>query len=211
MYAPSLGYAQMRPKGVESNHFAYHLEQLLRAGLVVKNDRSYTLTTEGMALADRVSHADMSVRKQPHIVTTVCVTNEAGETALFKHAFHPYMGLLGFPQGRTHYDESVLTSAQRELFEKSGLDAVDLSHRGDVYIHATKQGVDISKILAHVFSGSVKGQPELTTVNKQKGSCSWGNADALETDQCMPGFKEIQRLLANDDGFFFAEIEAELR
>lgn len=210
MYAPSLNYAQMRPKGVESNHFAYHLEQLLKAGLVTKTDRKYMLTAEGMALADRVSHQDMLVRKQAHIVTTICVTNDAGQTVLFEHAFHPYLGLMGFPQGRVHYDEHIAEAAQRELFEKTGLDDVDLTMRGTAYIHATKDGVDISKLMTYVFTGVIEGTPALTSVDKQKGVSVWGDAASLEDKRCMPGLKQIQELLEANQDLFFAEIEAEL-
>lgn len=210
MYAPSLNYAQMRPKGVESNHFAYHLEQLLKAGLVTKSDRKYLLTAEGMALADRVSHQDMLVRKQAHIVTSICVTNDAGQTILFKHGFHPYLGLFGFPQGRVHYDEHIAEAAQRELFEKTGLDDIELVHRGSAYIHTTKEGVDISKLLAHVFTGTVKSTPELASSDKQKGTSSWGDATKLAAGECMPGFKHILKLLGANQSLFFAEIDAEL-
>jgi len=210
MYAPSLSYAQMRPKGVESNHFAYHLEQLLKTGLVAKTDRKYTLTAEGMALADRVSHQDMLVRKQAHIVTSVCITNDAGQMILFKHAFHPYLGLMGLPQGRVHYDEHITEAAERELLEKTGLDDVELTHRGTAYIHTAKDGVDLSKLLAHVFTGTLKGTPELSSTDKQKGAPSWRDPSTLTDSQCMPGFRQILKLLDGNQTLFFAEIEAAL-
>lgn len=209
MYAPSLTYAQMRPKGVESNHFAYHLDQLVHAGLVAKQDRNYSLTNEGMALADRVSHADTTERKQAQIVTSICITNDAGQTLLFKHVFQPYLGLYGFPQGRVHYDEQIAQAASRELSEKTGLTDVALTHRGMVYIHATKGGEDISKLLAHVFTGTVAGTPVLMS-DSQKGTCSWEDAAKFTESQCMPGCKQIQKLLDESDGLFFAEIETEI-
>jgi ADP-ribose pyrophosphatase YjhB (NUDIX family) len=210
MYAPSLNYAQMRPKGVESNHFAYHLEQLLKAGLVAKSDRKYSLTAEGMALADRVSHQDMLVRKQTHIVTSILVTNDAGQMVLFKHGFHPYLDLMGLPQGRVHYDEHVTEAAQRELFEKTGLDDIELIHRGMAYVHTTKDDVDLSKLLAHVFTGTLKGTPELSSTNKQKGVSSWQDPSKLADSQCMPGFRQILKLVDTNQTLFFAEIEAKL-
>ncbi len=210
MHAPSLTYAQMRPKGVESNHFAYHLEQLVKGGLIAKTDRNYTLTIEGMALADRVSHTDMTVRKQPHIVTTIHLTNGVGQVLLFKHLFQPYIDLVGFPQGRIHYDEHIGQAAARELFEKSGLQDIELKHRGVVYVHATRQGNDISKILAHVFSGAVAGAPKVTSAHPQKGSCTWQDIATLSEQQCMPGFGQIKKLVDTSDDLFFSEIEVEM-
>jgi ADP-ribose pyrophosphatase YjhB (NUDIX family) len=193
MFATSLGYAQMRPEGVESNHFAYHLDQLLHAGLIAKQDRKYFLTPEGLALADRVSHDNMLVRTQPQIVTAAHITNAAGQTLLFKHTFQPYLGLSGFPQGRLHYDEHVAEAAARELQEKTGLAGIKLKHRGIAYIEATKEETSIGKLLLHVFSGSM-----------------WGDASALKPEQCMPGFIAIQELLSAHKGFFFAELSETL-
>lgn len=211
MHAPSLTYAQMRPKGVESNHFAYHLEQLVKAGIIAKSDRSYTLTTEGLALADRVSHGDMAIRKQPHIVTTIHITNSQGQVLLFRHAFQPYIDMIGFPQGRTHYDERVGQAASRELFEKTGLQDVELSQRGIVYISAARGGQNISKIIAHVFSGAAEDGQETALVNPQQGACAWYDWTSLKAARCMPGFWQLKTLLDTSDGFFFAEIEDELR
>jgi ADP-ribose pyrophosphatase YjhB (NUDIX family) len=209
MHSPALNYAKLRPTGVESNHFAYHLEQLIKAGLVVKSGQGYNLTHEGSALADRVSHADVAVRKQPHIVTTMCITNESGQSALFEHSFQPYLGVVGFPQGRLHYDEHIQEAAVRELHEKTGLEGVELTHRGMVYIHASRQGADISKLLAHVFTGSVKGMPELTCQDPRKGTAFWSDAAEMKGKH-MPGFHEIRRLLEESGSLFFEEIETEL-
>jgi 8-oxo-dGTP pyrophosphatase MutT (NUDIX family) len=211
MHATTLNYAQMRPKGVESNHFAYHLDQLVQAKLVIKQDRSYSLTTEGLALVDRVSHDNITVRKQPHIVTSICITNDAGQTLLFKHAFQPYLNLVGFVQGRLHFEETIAEAARRELLEKTGLQDIKLTHRGMAYIHATKQGASISKILVHDFEGTVKGTPPLISNDPQKGTPTWGDATAYAEHECMPGFGEINKLLNQSTRLFFAEIETEMK
>jgi len=208
-YAPILTYAQLRPKGIESNHFAYHLEQLIKAGYITKQIDGYTLTADGLAFADRASHNNMTVRKQPHIVTTVHLTNDLGQILVFTHAFQPYLGLSGYPQGRTHFEENVAQAAQRELTEKSGLTGIPLTHRGMLYI-TTLQDTTISKILSHVFSGSVRGTPELIHQNPQRGHASWEDEQTLSQKACMPGFWQIKGLLDTNTGLFFAEIECDI-
>ncbi|HEX9153429.1 MAG TPA: hypothetical protein VF809_01275, partial [Candidatus Saccharimonadales bacterium] len=69
LYAKECNYAAMRPKGVESNHFAYHLEQLIKDRLIIKQDKSYSLSPLGLSLIDRLSQEKMVERLQPHIVT----------------------------------------------------------------------------------------------------------------------------------------------
>jgi ADP-ribose pyrophosphatase YjhB (NUDIX family) len=210
MHAPTLSYARLRPNGVESNHFAYHLDQLIRARLVVKQDRNYSLTPEGLHHADRASHATVAVRKQPHIVTTILINNDAGQTVLFTHAFQPYLGYVGFPQGRAHYDETIAEAASRELFEKTGLQNVPLEHRGMVYVSAVKEGETISKILAHVFTGTVQGTPTLASDDPKKGTASWGKPDPDGETKYMPGFWQITQLVLKSKNLFFAELEDSL-
>jgi hypothetical protein len=77
------------------------------------------------------------------------------------------------------------------------------------YVHTTKEGTTIGKLLAHVFSGTVAGMPALAKPS-QKGSCAWSDADKLAPAECMPGFHEIRKLLAENTGLFFAEIETEM-
>lgn len=210
-YERSLGYAQLRPAGIESNHFAYHLDQLIREGLIAKADRAYTLTTKGLALADKMSHDNLAVRVQPHIVTSIHIVNEAGQYLLYKHAFQPYIDKYGPPQGRLHYAETIMQAATRELAEKTGLKGVPLRHRGMAYVKASRGDEVISKILIHVFTGVVKGTPPLCEPTK-KGSCSWGVASKLKAAECMPGFRKIQKLLEiHGDELFFVEISEELQ
>lgn len=141
MYAKTLHYAEMRPAGVESNHFAYHLEQLIHEGYIVKNGRDYSLSDKGLALADRSSHETMAPRLQPHIVTSIHLTDaNTGQLLLYRHYFQPYLNLYGPPQGRVHYDENLANAAARELQEKTGLSDIPLQHRGTAYIHTSKAG-----------------------------------------------------------------------
>ncbi|HEX6461811.1 MAG TPA: NUDIX hydrolase [Candidatus Saccharimonadales bacterium] len=150
----------------------------------------------------------MTIRKQPHIVSTIDITNEKGETLLFRHTFQPYLHLVGLPQGRLHFEERVAQAAERELFEKTGLKDIPLTHRGIVYIYATKQGEDISRIVANVFTGTVKDRPEVNS-DERKGNAYWGKHSELTPQECMPGFLEVKALLEGKP-FFFAEIDCEM-
>jgi 8-oxo-dGTP pyrophosphatase MutT (NUDIX family) len=211
LYAVSLHYAAMRPEGVESNHYAYHLEQLLRSGLVAKHDKQYSLTAEGLAAVDRMSQEGMTARLQPHIVTAIDITNDAGQTLLFRRAFQPYIHKLGFPLGKTHYEESVTDAAARELYEKTGLQDVPLTHRGMVYVESRQDGVTISKILCHVFRGVVAGAPAVQPNAAHRGEALWADASSLVATDVMPGFLAIKELLGTSpDHLFFGEFTEQL-
>lgn len=209
LYAESLTYSRMRPAGVESNHFAYHLEQLVNAGIVAKNDKQYFLAPEGLAQVDRMSQEKMVNRVQPHILTVIDVTNAKGETLVFKRAFQPYIHKLGFPLGKTHLEETVEMAAARELQEKTGLSGIPLVQRGMAYVHVKQGDITITKALCHVFSGQIQGEP-LLAAPTNRGSCSWVDARQLQAEAAMPGFFEIKQLIdESSDGLFFAEFTFE--
>lgn len=210
LYAESLGYAQMRPKGVESNHFSYHLDQLVKDGLVVKHDKQYSLTPNGLQFVDRLSQQKMVDRLQPHIVTAIDITNAAGQTLVYTRRFQPYINRIGFPLGKTHYEEAVETAAIRELTEKTGLTDIPLRHRGMVYLESKIQGVTISKVLYHIFQGTTEQQP--ITVDATRGECAWTDHTVLKDQEVMPGFKAIKTLLDGpSDSLFFAELCEEMQ
>lgn len=200
----------MRPENVESNHFAYHLEQLVNDGLVEKNEREYSLTIHGQIIADRTNHQTVSVRTQPHIVVAPVITNGNGQDLLYKHSFQPYLGLYGPPQGRLEYDDlNIVDAAKRELLEKTGLKNVALQHRGIIYVTAKKQNTRITRMLIHVFTGQVKGSPKLSTPTI-KGEALWEDSNKFTSKQCMPGYKHIRRLLRDNNSLFFDEFTTEM-
>jgi ADP-ribose pyrophosphatase YjhB (NUDIX family) len=210
LYAESLNYAQMRPERVESNHFAYHLDQLVKAKIVGKKDKAYFLTSEGLAFVDRMSQEKMVDRVQPHIITAIDLTTPDGKTLLFQRNFQPYMNLIGFPLGKLHYSEPVQVAAVRELEEKTGLTNIPLTHRGMVYVQASMKKVVIGRVLYHVFHAEVAEElPTVTPANR--GETYWADHRALDSTKLMPGFLRIKELLqTSPHELFFDEISVKL-
>lgn len=206
LYAESLAYSQMRPKGIESNHFAYHLEQLVKDKMVAKKDKLYELAPHGLALVDRMSQTKMVPRVQPHILTIIAVTNSKGQMLLFRRAFQPYIHLYGFPLGKTHLEETVEEAASRELSEKTGLTDVPLLQRGIVYLTIRRRKFIITKVLCHIFEGKSDQPP--ADISPHRGSASWADVAKLSKKDVMPGFFEIKRLLSKQQSeLFFAELK----
>lgn len=208
LYAEALPYAKMRPERVESNHFAYHLDQLLRSQLICKNQRSYTLSPGGLAFVDRLSQEKMVERTQPHIVTVIDVTNDQGKTLLYKKNFQPFIHRIGYPKGKLHADETIEQAAKRELLEKSGLDGISLVHRGILYVEVRQQDFTISKMLCHLFEGKSNKQP--IQVNPKRGESFWGDPSSYSEAELMPAFNKMKYLLTTKKQFFFSEETVDL-
>lgn len=198
-------YSDLKPKDIESNLFMYHLKQLTRAGFVTKNEQGYTLTKQGRQHADRSNLPSMKLRLQPKQIT-VLVVKSGKKYVLLRRTHVPYMNCSGFPSGKLHYGEELMQSAHRELKEKTGIDDVDLTFRGNLLMrfYDAQTGDISSHINAYIFSGITR-LDELSFQSEFFNSYI-GDESELYAKKAFKGHKEIVELLQkNPQGIFFAE------
>ncbi len=196
-------YSVLRPDGIESNHFSYHLKELQRERLVAKVEGGYTLAPKGLAYVDSLSHKHMKPRKQPKIITTVFLEDHQGKVLLFRRNYQPYIHRLGPPSGKLHLEETMLEAARRELYEKTGVTVVPIKHRGLVNLEVRQQGYVISHVMAHIFSGRVVTPPNAG--RSSRGECSWAKLSTYTRAELMPATRKIHKLL-NNQAFFYEEM-----
>ncbi len=196
-------YSQIKPADTEGNLFMYHLKQLMKQGLVIKQAQTYALTPSGQQFVDRLSLRDMSPRIQPKIVTLLVCRNGVGEYLLYKRRREPFNGLIGLPYGKIHLGETVSEAARRELNEKTGLTAF-LTHAGDLYWTVYAGEKLQTQMLCHVFAGS-HAIGNLKT-KSDIGECFWSRLDAISPDRLMPGIADILKLTQASKTHFFAEL-----
>ncbi|HEX3568880.1 MAG TPA: NUDIX domain-containing protein [Candidatus Saccharimonadales bacterium] len=202
MYAVSLRFSELKPDGLESNIFMYHLKQLMAAGAVEKSDGAYRLTTEGLRYVDRFSASRGRLREQPKIISLLRMQDAEGSSLLWRRAKQPFIDRVDAVQGKLHVGESLLEAATRELAEKTGLQDVPLAYRGGVLITYKQNDVLLSQVLAHIYEGAaIAPQPELTT--EASGRAFWGDPDA-ESD-LMPAYSYITKLLQTHEYPFLEE------
>ena len=205
LYAANLAYAQLRPEGIESNHFAYHLDQLVEGGLIIKAKRRYSLTTAGLILVDRLSQEKMVERRQPNIVTAIALTNLRGDLLLFKRAYQPFIHRYGLPSGKIHDQETIMEAAERELLEKTGLSGITLKHRGIIYLESKLGDSTLSKVMYHLFEGQTSNVSPLPPPT-HRGVCMWVDLAGLKDRELMPGLRRFVSLLQSEPNFFFTEV-----
>ena len=207
--AQQLRYSQIKPPSIEGNHFMYYLKKLIGAGLVSKTQDHYQLTTKGRSYVDKLSLSDFQPRIQPKIVTLIACQNSQGDYLLYRRSREPFLGLIGFPYGKIHLGETILQAATRELAEKTGI-AAKLHHVGNVYltIHDSKEL--ITHMLCHIFTGQ---RPTGELIAKSKiGDCFWGSLTDFKLTECIPGNREILKLInQKSPAHFFAEYSFDLK
>ncbi len=198
----SMRFGDLKPRTIEGNQFTYHIKKLVSKGFIKSDKGSYSLTSRGRALVDRMSFETFKERTQPKIVTLLVLQDDKGEYLLYRRKRNPFLKKIGFPYGKIHLEERVKEAAERELYEKTGLTS-SFTHRGDVYLTVHDETELITHMLCHVFVGT-KPQGELisdTTI----GECFWGTLKTFNQQDLIPGTIHIQKLIEKRKTFFFEE------
>ncbi len=195
-------YAQIKPKGLESNVFAYHLKVLREAGYVRRTSwGTYGLTASGKRFVDSLSLTDLRPRVQPKIVILLACHDRLGRWLLMRRKVQPLLGLVGFPYGKLHRGETVQAAAQRELLEKAGIVA-ELKHTGDGYITIEQDNESVSEILFHLFSGVVPSDEP--SAHHPAGDLFWSDPITNWQDpHIMPSMPDLISALEAPEGTRF--------
>lgn len=203
MYAKVVRFRDLRPPKVDTNLFTYHLNVLVKGGMVDKVQAGYALSTDGLAYVDRVSTENKTIRTQPKIISMLVVQNSEGDILLQRRTKQPYIGTYTLPYGKLHIeDKSVLRGAQREAFEKLGLENPAMTHAGDCYIRVRVDSELISTTLAHVFR--LYQDDVLPNEN-----LVWARPHKLNTYSLAPAVEEIMTRTFFNDPYFFEEFEVD--
>ncbi len=203
MYAKVLRFRDLRPPKTDTNLFTYHLNALVKTGMVDKVQKGYALSTEGLSYVDRVSTEKKAVRSQPKIISMLVVQNSDGDILLQRRTKQPYIGTWTLPYGKIHIeDKSVMRAAQREAFEKLGLENPDMTHAGDCYIRVRIDRGLVSTTLAHVFR---LYQDEVIP----NENLVWARPHRLSDYELAPAVEEIMARTFFNDPFYFEEFEVD--
>ncbi|MGY4893694.1 MAG: NUDIX hydrolase [Candidatus Saccharimonadota bacterium] len=203
MYAQIARFRDLRPPKVDTNLFTYHLNVLLKQGMVEKVDGGYRLSKDGLSYVDRVSSDNKGIRTQPKIISMLVVQNSDGDILLQRRTKQPYINTWTLPYGKLHVeDESVNDAARREVSEKLGIDESAPEHAGDCYIRVKVKGELLSSTLAHVF----RMYRDDVIVGD---NLVWARPHKLSNYRLAPAVEEIMARTFFKDTFFFEEYDVE--
>lgn len=123
--ADSERFRDLKPEDLENKAFTYHLQKVVKSGLVEKNkEGKYRLTEEGRRLGRRLADTSYSLSVKPHSVLFLVVRRKAdGAWLLYKRKAHPLKDMVGFMHAAPHAGMRVGESASKELLAKTGLRA----------------------------------------------------------------------------------------
>jgi len=115
-------YSDLALKEIDDDLFNYHLQQLVKVGLLDKNDKIYTLTEKGKSYVTNIDEVSKEVPPKYKVSVYMCLINN-DSILLHRRLKHPQFGYVGFPSGKIAYGERILDTAHREFQEETHLDA----------------------------------------------------------------------------------------
>lgn len=200
-------FRDMRPTGVDSNAYSYHLGRLVQQGYVAKSSRGYTLSVKGLAYIDRMTTDDARLRRQPKIMTATAIVDSDGSVLVRRKQAQPMINQVTLPTGMLHMDDPTIeAAARREVREKMGVTLpAGMRHIGDCYMAIRHDGRVIMNTLIHVFHVSVRR----SDVTLHEG-IFWRTPGDLA--DAAPATRHIVASLDKlpTDGLFFAEYSEDL-
>jgi 8-oxo-dGTP pyrophosphatase MutT (NUDIX family) len=201
MYVQVARFRDLRPPKTDTNLFTYHLNSLVKNGMVAKVEGGYVLSLVGLSYVDRVSTQDKTIRTQPKIITMLLIQNSEGDILLQRRRKQPYINAWTLPYGKLHIDDlSVMVAAKREAKEKLGLIDQTMKHAGDCYIRVASGDKILSTTLAHIFKfncDTIKTSEDIIWVRPHK----------LHDFILAPAVEEIVARGFFNDPFFFEEFD----
>lgn len=126
-HSGALNYGRLLPPSMkfESDKFNYHLQFLVKEGLVDRVEEGYKLTTEGLKEVSQFTATGQQEQKlKVSVALVVLRTNgDRQEILLQRRLRHPFYGDINSIAGKIRPGESIVAAAERKLKEESGLDA----------------------------------------------------------------------------------------
>ena len=120
-------FADLNTLKLPTDHFNFHLKQLLVLGLGEKSpDNRYCLTAKGKEFANRLDTDKIVLERQAKVAVVVCTTRKQAKTRQYlvqQRLKQPSYGFYGFVTGKIKWGETVSETAAREFFEETGLKA----------------------------------------------------------------------------------------
>ena len=124
-------YSEAYPgEGIDDDLYNYHLQELVKRGLLEKNEKIYRLTDLGKQEITNFNAKGDELGRF-HIVNILVVTrNNKEEILVHKRNLHPHRGEISTVSGNVLLGEKIVDAAKRRLKEETGLTA-DFRHWGD--------------------------------------------------------------------------------
>ncbi len=200
IYKKSARFRDLRPPGVDTNLFTYHLKALVNSGMVQKTTHGeYQLGLLGLSYVGALPAEGVTLGTQPNITTMFVVQNSDGDILLQKRTKQPYIDTWSLPYSALPAAAlSVHEAARYSAKEGLGIDTEELVHAGDAYIRVRSGNTLLSSTMVHVFR---LYRDDIVTHEHLQ----WERPHKLHQRALAPGVEDIMARTFFKDPFYFEE------
>jgi 8-oxo-dGTP pyrophosphatase MutT (NUDIX family) len=137
LFKPQARFRDLKKVDTTNDHFSFHINHLVKEGLVKKTNGKYSLTDEGKEFANRMDTDALRLERQAKVgVALHAVRWRNGKTEYLVHQRlkEPFYGWYGSHSGKIRWGENPYITAKREFLEETGLTG-DFELKGIVHYH----------------------------------------------------------------------------
>jgi predicted transcriptional regulator len=198
----ALKFSELRPKNVDSNVITYHLQQLIKQKLIIKNDNGlYELTELGKVAGINIILSKKELLEQAHSILLMAL-RDGDSWLLRKRKAQPMFNKVGFVHGEPIAHEDALVTAKKEFIARTGLIA-DFYPRGFGYVRLVR-GKNLESFVHFTLFEAVKYVGELQE-NMRNGINYWAKNPDFADSSMIPSMMGIVDAMNSAEMFYFDE------
>lgn len=200
-----LHFSELKPDTIDNKLFTYHLQKVVSAGFVAKNEQGlYSLTPEGRRLGIRVLANQQAFIDQPESVLFLVVRRKGdGAWLLYKRKTHPLIDKVGFMHCTPNATEETVQTAQKECQEKTGLNC-QFSVLGGGFFKVYK-GDDLESFTHFSLLVCEDAQGELKA-DDEYAEYFWESEPDFTDDSMLPNMATLADLYQHGELFFVEKL-----
>lgn len=176
---------------VETDLFNYHLQTLVKSGLISKDDdKKYSLSELGKSTIQYMDVSDnMDDVKMPK-VTVVIFLVKNNKVLLSKRLRHPFKDFLGFASGKVQWGENTEDALKRSCMSELGVIPTETR------LYAIRRCIDVNSTNESVIHDAIYYVYRITdfegdVTNTNVSQNIWFDFEALNSVEILPVTKDI--------------------
>lgn len=183
-------FRDLRPKGVDTNLYSYHLKRLIAEGLVHKTDDGYSISN--------IAAVTMTAQTmQPEVAFVI--QNSDGDVLLKQRAAQPFADCYILPGAKLDTRQSsIMEAAQVHVTDEITDSKVGITRAGDSYVRIRYDNEILSTQLLHIF------RFEVDAVHDAK-QLVWARPHKIAQYALAPCVEQIMSRTFFKDEHFFEE------
>ena len=124
LFKPGARFRDLKKVDVTNDHFTFHVNHLIKTGLIEKIEGRYSLTDQGKEFANRMDTDALKLERQAKLaiaIHAVRTQNNKREYLMHRRLKEPFYGWYGSQSGKIRWGETPGECAEREFKEETGL------------------------------------------------------------------------------------------